>query len=90
MEYGNILKAIRIKAGLSQEDLAALLNRSRSCISKFESNKKVVDMTTFMKWIDVTKSQEIAVAMLYGADGLAIIHQLLPFITGGFILWLTA
>lgn len=88
MEYGNVLKAIRIKAGLSQEEIAGLLNRSRSCISKIESNKKVVDMTTFMKWVDVTKSQEIAVAMIYGMDGLSIVQQILPFIVGGLILWL--
>lgn len=92
VEYGNILKAIRIKAGLSQEDLASLLNRSRSCISKIESNKKIIDLSTFMQWVEVTKAQEIAIVMMFGVDSIAIIQDLLPHIlpviTGGFIAWL--
>lgn len=91
MEYGHILKALRIKAGLSQEQIAEKLNRSRSCISKMETNHKVIDLSTFLKWVDITRCQEVAVAMMYGMDGLSIINQLLPLLPafiGGFSLWI--
>lgn len=91
LEYGHILKALRIKAGLSQEQMAEKLNRSRSCISKFETNKKVVDLSTFLQWVDVTRCQEVAIAMLYGIDGMTVLSQILqtiPAFVGGLLLWI--
>lgn len=91
VEYGHILKALRIKACLSQEEIAEKLNRSRSCISKMETNHKVIDLSTFLKWVDVTRCQEVAVAMMYGLDGLSIINQILPMLPaliGGIGFWI--
>ncbi|MER1958836.1 MAG: helix-turn-helix transcriptional regulator [Solibacillus sp.] len=80
MQYGPILKALRIKAEMTQEELAQRLNRSRSCISKFESEKKVIDLPTFLQWIRETNSQEVAVAMFFGMDALNVVNTLLPMI----------
>lgn len=89
MQYGAILKALRVKANLTQEQIAEKLNRSRSCISKYEKEVKAIDMPTFMQWIQITDGQVAAVAMMFGMDALSIINQLLPFIGGGFIWWMS-
>lgn len=86
MQYGAILKALRVKSKMTQEQLAERLNRSRPCISKIENDSKTVDMPTFMQWVHATNCPEVAVAMMYGMDGLTIVNQLLPII-GGFIWW---
>lgn len=86
MKFGSILQACRERAGLSQEEIAFRLNRSQSCISKYEKDHKVPDMNTFMQWINTTNAPEVAVAYIYGMDGINIIQQLLPLI-GGMILW---
>lgn len=86
MDYGQILKACRERMGFSQLDMAFKLNRSQSCISKIETGRKTVDMPTFMQWIQLTNSPEVAVAMLYGLDGITIINQLLPII-GAIAIW---
>lgn len=84
INFGAVLKACRLKSGFSQEELAHKLNRSQACISKFEKERKVPDMLTFMEWVRVTNAQEVAVAFLYGMDGVTMIQQLMPLI-GGFI-----
>lgn len=89
MSYGAILKALRVKANLTQQELADKLHRSRSCISKFEKETKTIDMPTFMQWIQITDGQVAAAAMMFGMDALSIINQLLPFIGGGFIWWMS-
>lgn len=88
MSYGAILKALRVRANLTQQELADKLHRSRSCISKFEKETKTIDMPTFMQWIQITDGQVAAAAMMFGMDTLSIINQLLPFIGGGFIWWM--
>lgn len=81
LELGAVLHACRERAGLSQEKLAEMLNRSRSCISKFEKNRKPVDAETLFKWADVTNAREVVVAYLYGLDGLSMIQSVLQ-VTG--------
>ncbi|MED3549992.1 helix-turn-helix transcriptional regulator [Cytobacillus praedii] len=82
MKFGSILQACRERAGLSQEELAEKLNRTQSCISKFEKDKRIPDMTTFMQWIQTTQTQEVAVAFLYGMDGINLLQQMMPLIGG--------
>ena len=68
MDYGQILKGFREAAGYTQQELADILNRSRSCISKFESNRKLMDIETFKNWAQVTNSEIQAAAVLFGTD----------------------
>lgn len=86
MKFGQILRACREKRGYTQEYMAYKLNRSQSDVSKYENENKTIDMPTFMQWIQITNTPEIAVAMLYGMDGIQIINQLLPII-GGLAIW---
>ena len=76
-KVGALLRACRERAGLSQEELADRLNRTQSCISKFETDAKVPDIFTFTQWIQATNAQEVAIAFLYGMDGISILQNLL-------------
>jgi transcriptional regulator with XRE-family HTH domain len=87
LRFGGILKAARQRAGLSQEELAHRLNINQSDVSKFENDRKVPDVLTFIQWIQQTSAQEVMVAFLYGMDGMSMIQNLLPMI-GGFISWI--
>lgn len=81
IEYGAVIQACRKRAGLSQEKLAELMNRSKSCISKYEQNHKVMDMHTLFRFVDITKSQDALMAMASGMDVTAILQQVFQ-ITG--------
>jgi transcriptional regulator with XRE-family HTH domain len=56
LNFGSILHACRTRAGISQERLAELLNKSRSCISKYEQGHKLPDIQTFLAWLDRTNA----------------------------------
>lgn len=86
MRFGAILKACRIRAGFSQEELADMLYINQSDISKYETDRKEPTMSMFHAWITNTQTPEVAVAFMYGMDGIAMIQQLMPLI-GGLILW---
>ncbi|AGR47202.1 XRE family transcriptional regulator [Brevibacillus phage Jimmer1] len=76
-KFGAILHACRERAGLSQEQLAEKLNRSRSCISKLEADKKTLDFQTGLAWIEATGAKEVAVAFFCGMDGMSIMQNVL-------------
>ncbi len=81
MEFGTLINACRTRAGFSQEKLAEMLNRSRSCISKFEKNKKTVDAETFFRVLDLTNSKDILFSIASGVDFVTIAQQILQ-VTG--------
>ena len=86
MKFGAILKACRIRAGLSQKQLARKLHISQSDISKYENDVKEPTISLFQAWCMNTQAQEVLVAFLCGMDGLNIMQNLLNLL-GGFILW---
>ena len=47
------LKATRIAAGLSQEDVARKLNKSQSYISKVEAGEQRIDVIELKKFADI-------------------------------------
>lgn len=80
VKLGTLMKACRERAKLSQEELAYQMNRTQACISKYENDHKVPDANTFAEWFRQTNSPEVAIAFLYGVDGLTILQQLLPIV----------
>lgn len=68
MNIGAVLRTARERYGLSQEELALKLHRSRSCISKFENNKKTLDVPTFITWMNLTSAKDLMIAALAGVD----------------------
>ena len=77
MDLGQVLRACRKKAGLSQEKLAELLHMSRSCISKIETGAKEATAKVMIDWVRVTQTQEVLIAYLFGMDGISIIQNIL-------------
>ena len=65
---GSILKSFRKKAGLTQEEMAEMLNRSRSCISKIENDSKEVNLSTLFQWLKATNCEAQAAMIMFGAD----------------------
>lgn len=51
-KLGNIIKTARLKAGLTQEQLALRSGTTRFYISRIENNKTDVEMSTFRKIIE--------------------------------------
>lgn len=76
MKLGAILTAMRDRAGMSQEELALKLNRSRSSVTKLENDKQTLNVPTLVQWAKATETQEVIVAFLCGMDGLSIMQDL--------------
>ncbi len=62
---GEIIKPIREKQNLTQEDLAHLLHVNKSNISKIENNLKSIRMETFFKVLEALNTQ-ITIRLEYG------------------------
>jgi transcriptional regulator with XRE-family HTH domain len=77
LELGAILRAVRVRAGLSQEELAERLNYNQSDISKFETGHKEPPASVFLRWFRETNAHEVAVAYLCGLDGITIMQSIL-------------
>ncbi|CAL8900243.1 helix-turn-helix domain-containing protein [Bacillus pumilus] len=76
MKLGVVLRKARVQAGISQEKLAEMLSRSRSCISKIENDMKVLDVPTYVRWMEATNAKEAMIATLCGIDPLAVTQQI--------------
>lgn len=77
MKVGAIMRACRVRAGLSQEELADILYVNQSDISKYENDAKEPPVSLFQQWINNTQSAEVMVAFLCGMDGLGIMQNIL-------------
>lgn len=95
MDFGFVLRATRKAAGLSQEQIAPMVNISRSTISKLERNDMVIKADDLLRWLQVIRSRiqvtnttpiEAGVALVNGVDIVAL-TQMLTTLVGGFIKW---
>lgn len=68
VDYSKALKNFRKSADMTQEDLAHELNMTQSHVSKYEQGRKIIDLETFMRWVQVTNSEAQAAIILFGAD----------------------
>lgn len=50
MEFGDILKQIRLQRGLTQEDLAALLHTSKQVISRYENKRRIPKVSVLAEY----------------------------------------
>jgi transcriptional regulator with XRE-family HTH domain len=82
-DLGAILKAVRLRAGLSQEELADRLHYNQSDISKFETGSKEPTASIFLRWLRETNAHEVAVAYFCGLDGLQIMQTILGMVGVG-------
>lgn len=82
IKIGAVLQAVRMRAGLNQEDLAYKLHLSQSDISKIEKDRKLPALDTLARWTEVTNAKEVLVAYLCGIDGIAIMQSVLQLFGG--------
>lgn len=87
---GLLLQKCRQKAGLTQEQLAIRLNRTQSCISKFETGRKLPDIFTIMDWAKITQTQEAIAMFVAGTDVSYIIQTVLQMTGAAFLIPLVA
>lgn len=58
-KFGSIIKTARLKAGLTQEQLAMRSGTTRFYISRIENNKTDVEMSTFRKIIEAGLGKQL-------------------------------
>lgn len=91
LDYPKLLKKFRKSAEMTQEDMAHELNMTQSHVSKYESGRKVVDLDTFMRWVQVTNNEVQAAAILFGVDLFNTATQIMPLVpmfAGGLFNWM--
>lgn len=76
--YGEVLRTVRLCAGLSQEELAFRLNSNQASISKYENDRLSLDIAMFIAWLQLTEAEEVGVALLYGIDIPTILEEIIP------------
>lgn len=91
MNVGQLLRATRKSAGLTQEDMSPLVNISRSTISKVERNEMTLATEDFIRWLQViqirmvsTTPVEVGILIINGVD-LYVLVDMLTKAVGGFI-----
>jgi len=79
VELGLVLRKCRLRAKMTQEQLAEKLHLARSSISKLENGKQVLEAQTMITWIQTTGATEIFVALISGVDMVSIMNMLFTF-----------
>ena len=77
VDVGKIIKTCRKTAHMSQEDLADLLHTTQATVSRIEKNVVSCEVNTFVRIVQATNTQDLAITMLFGAD---ILTQLMPLV----------
>lgn len=91
MNVGQLLRATRKSAALTQEEMSPLVNISRSTISKVERNEMTLSTEDFIRWLQViqiklsnTTHVEAGLLLINGVD-IYLLVELLTKAVGGFI-----
>lgn len=66
--YGQNLRGCREQAGLTQQQLADKIFKSRTAISKIENNEQEITLGTFREWLEVTNCELQALTILFGKE----------------------
>lgn len=88
MSFGAILRAVRRKAGLSQEEMAEKMYVSRSTISRLENDRLKLTVEDAIRWGQITQAPEAIAAMLCGLDISQVMYIISNLPIGGLITWL--
>ena len=62
-QIGSLLKSERIKAGLTQEELAVRAGTTKNYISRIENNKSDIELRTLRKIIEIGLSRKLEIAV---------------------------
>ena len=61
LQIGEILKAVRLEAGLSQEEVAVKSGTSRNYISRIENNASGIELSTLKKIVNIGLGKELEI-----------------------------
>jgi len=75
MEFGSILRKMRVVAEISQEEMAEKLHMSRSNISRLENNRMELKAVDLIKWCRITNNPDVLMALYAGIE---VVNQLQP------------
>ncbi len=75
MDFGEVLRKMRITAGLSQEAIALKLNMSRSNVAKLETDRVELKAADLIEWCRITNNPDVLMALYAGVE---VINQLQP------------
>ena len=81
MKFGKILREMRKRAGMSQEDVALELHMSISNVSRLETDIYDIRAADLVRWANITNSQEMLVAIICGVDSLPMMQQIMESIS---------
>lgn len=87
MEVPAILRTMRRRAGLSQEQMGELMHSSKSTISRMESGKTKLEFYDVLKWCKVTDNPDVWTALYAAVDIAVHIQPLSQLITGTILGW---
>lgn len=79
MELGLVLRKCRIRAKMTQEQLAEKLFLARSAISKMENNRQVIDAPLLITWIQMTGAADVFIQLINGTDITTILSMMFTF-----------
>jgi transcriptional regulator with XRE-family HTH domain len=68
VEFGSLLKKMRVVADISQEEMAEKLHMSRSNVSRLENNRMDLKAVDLIKWCRVTDNPDVLMALYAGID----------------------
>jgi len=71
---GALLKACRERAGLTQQELADILMKDVSFISRVENGKQIPDAETYNDWISATNGGLLMYVYVFGDDGTKVLQ----------------
>lgn len=80
IDTGKILKTIREHAGLSQEELAHMVNTGQSTISKIERNASTLYVDFLIECANATGTQELVAEMLFGKEAVEKAKELMKYL----------
>lgn len=82
MQLGGILREMRKRAGLSQEEMAEALHMSISNISRFENDIYDIKAIDFFRWAKITNNPDVLMAIYAAIDVATQIEPITQMITG--------
>ena len=82
MNCGEFLRDCRTRKGISQAQMAHVLNLSQSDISKIEKDHKEPRTSIFRDWTVATQSMDLGIAFLYGTELLTVVPDIINTMSG--------
>ncbi|AKG36137.1 helix-turn-helix domain-containing protein [Paenibacillus durus] len=67
--YGALMKALRERAGITQEKMAEELNVDQATISRYENGRQEPTMSFISRWGNITASKDVIAAYILDGSG---------------------